>query len=428
MLKSVQTWFAPRANPIGVDFGSDCLRLAQVQEVGSSYRLVAAASADVPDHVRHNASTRMAFFVETVRDLLAQGNFRSRQAVLSIPSSSMFIQHLRMARMDDGETRKALAWEARGKLPIDPSQAVLRHLVAGEVYQDQDPKNEVIVMATARELVNQFLASAAKARLDVVGMNVEPKALIDCFAHVQRRREDAQMTQLFLDIGMVSSRAIIAHGDRIMFARVIPVGGEHFTKAAAEALKITLEQAKLLRVQLCHSEASRNDETLVSGPSKTAQAPESSEASGFALLDAGLQASHKPAAAAPEAPSSDPATELARQGRIVEQACREPLNRLIEELDLCRRYHESTFAAHPIDQIVFVGGEARQHRLCRHIAEELGIGAQIGDPMTRIDQSDDTGVECGIDRRQPQPGWTVALGLSMGPSKAAAQETKAKAG
>src|SRR5439155_21815446 len=112
------------------------------------------------------------------RDLRAQGNFRSRQAVLAMPASAMYIQHLRMAKLDDNETRKALPWEARGKLPIDPSQALMRHLIAGEVYQDQEPKNEVIVMAAAREFVNQLLASAAKARLDVIGMNVEPKAIV----------------------------------------------------------------------------------------------------------------------------------------------------------------------------------------------------------------------------------------------------------
>ena len=86
----------------------------------------------------------------------------------------------------------ALAWECRGKLPIDPSHALLRHLVAGDVYQDQEPKCEVIVMAAQREVVNQFLAAAAKARLDVIGMNIEPKALIDCFSHVYRRKSDQE--------------------------------------------------------------------------------------------------------------------------------------------------------------------------------------------------------------------------------------------
>ena len=34
-------------------------------------------------------------------------------------------------------------------------------------------------MAASREMVNQLLAMAARARLDVVGMNVEPKAIVD---------------------------------------------------------------------------------------------------------------------------------------------------------------------------------------------------------------------------------------------------------
>src|SRR5687767_3708938 len=157
MLKLVQNWFAPRVNPIGVDFGSDCLRMAQVHFTGKEYHLVAAASADVPAHVRHNQVARLNFFVETVRDLLAQGQFRSRHAVLALPAANMYIQHLRIAKMDEDETRKALVWEARGKLPIDPSQALMRHVIAGEVYQDQEPKQEVIVMAAQRDLVNQFL-------------------------------------------------------------------------------------------------------------------------------------------------------------------------------------------------------------------------------------------------------------------------------
>ena len=99
MLSFVQNFFAPKANPIGVDFGSDTLRLAQVQRISDAkngadeYKLIAAASADVPSHVRHDPAGRFQFFVETTRDLLAQGNFRGRQAILSLPAASMFIQH-----------------------------------------------------------------------------------------------------------------------------------------------------------------------------------------------------------------------------------------------------------------------------------------------------------------------------------------------
>jgi hypothetical protein len=39
-------------------------------------------------------------------------------------------------------------------------------------------------------------------------------------------------------------------------------------------------------------------------------------------------------------------------------------------------------------------------------------------------RTSDVGVESGIDRRQPQPTWAVAIGLSMGPASGSQQESK----
>src|SRR5436305_12137072 len=99
MLGFVQNWFAPAPSPIGVDFGSDSLRLAQVERTDGESRLVTAASLDVPPHVRNDVSARLSFFTEGLRDLLGQSNFRGRKAVLTLPASLMYIQHLRLPTM-----------------------------------------------------------------------------------------------------------------------------------------------------------------------------------------------------------------------------------------------------------------------------------------------------------------------------------------
>ena len=54
----------------------------------------------------------------------------------------------------------------------------------------------------------------------------------------------------------------------------------------------------------------------------------------------------------------------------------------------------------------------------------MGLAAQVGDPLVRMGRISDVGIESGIDRRQPQPNWSVAIGLSIGPG--AAGETEAK--
>ena len=128
MLGFIKSFVAPGVNPIGVDFGTDCLRMAQIQVIDGEPRIVAAASADVPTHVRNDPSARNSFFVETVRDLLSQGKFKGRQAVLALPAAQMYIQHLRIPRgpISLGETAEQTA---------DRLAAIVDYLAAGDVYQ-----------------------------------------------------------------------------------------------------------------------------------------------------------------------------------------------------------------------------------------------------------------------------------------------------
>jgi type IV pilus assembly protein PilM len=295
-------------------------------------------------------------------------------------------------------------------------------------------------MAASRELVNQLLAAASKARLDVVGMNVEPKALVDCFGHVYRRKADGDVTTLFVDIGAAASRAVIARGTQILFARVIPVGGDHFSRAVAAAMKTSLEDAKVLRIKLAQMQPAAVAPVKAPAPvpveAQVTRAPavpmpeESDENNSFALLGAGLSQAEKrrenpivgatalatESVAAVASPSwTTTETETSNESARVEFACREPLARLVEELGLCRRYYESCFPGKPVDRLVFVGGEARQTWLCQGIAREMMLSAQLGDPLVRMAKTTEIGIESGIDRKQPQPAWAVALGLSMGP-------------
>jgi cell division ATPase FtsA len=242
------------------------------------------------------------------------------------------------------------------------------------------------------------------------------------------------MVNCFLDIGSCASRAIISRGNQIYFARAIPVGGEHFNKATAHALRISMEEAKLLRIKLCHAQPAldehREKTTVIQAPQPSTTSPSGELDNSFALLGAGLQAATRQAkesaelraavqaagpVATPPTPVDPALGELAEQAKLVEQALAEPLHKMIEELDLCRRYYESTFPSHPVQRLIFVGGEARQRGLCQHIARQMGLAAQVGDPLVRMGRVSEIGIESGIDRRQPQPGWAVAIGLSLGP-------------
>jgi type IV pilus assembly protein PilM len=368
----------------------------------------------------------MAFLAQCVRELLAQGGFQGRRAVIALPAASMFFQHLRLPKMDEAALKKTLPWEARGKLPIDPTHALLRHHIAGEVFQEQETRTEVILMAASRDLVHNYLATASRAKLDVIGMNVEPKAIVDCFAHIYRRKSDVEVTNCFIDIGFTSTRAVIARGSHILFARSIPLGGDHLSRAVSTQLQINLEQARLLRWQLAgvaawaNDNAKRQEETPADPPAQSAD-------TGFAVLDAALAAARRGGDSTATATAPEQTTVQIPQSQQIEGAMLDPLKKMVEELDLCRRYYEATFPNRPVERLVFVGGEARNRWVCHHIAQELGIAAQVGDPLARMSRVNDIGPDSGIDRRLAQPNWVVAIGLSLGPVGGAALRTQSQA-
>jgi type IV pilus assembly protein PilM len=358
MFGFVQSIFAPPAHPIGIDFGGGTLRMAQVKQEGDDYKLLAAASAEVPAEVRDDPDARLAFFTESVRTLLTQGKFHGRRAVLGLPSSVVQTQHLTIEHVEEKRLKDAIAAQAKLKFSFDAEHALLRHSVAGRSPDTDDPRLHVVVMAADTRWVNQYIAAAKKARLDVVGMNMPQFALLDCFANVYRRNADRQTVSMYVDIGGSGTRVCIAQGTRLLFAKDVAIGGDRLTAAVAEALGISVQNARTLRIKLC------------AGGENTDR------------------------------------VEAASAGEI---------EKLAHELEKCRAEYDRLFPNLKVRRLIFVGGEARLESLCSQISEHLKIPGQTGDSLCRMVRNSRIGIESAIDRRQPQPAWAAAVGLSMGP-------------
>jgi Tfp pilus assembly PilM family ATPase len=95
------------------------------------------------------------------------------------------------------------------------------------------------------------------------------------------------------------------------------------------------------------------------------------------------------------------------------------VDEMTDEFTQCLRYHESVFRNQAVERAIFLGGQAVDKRLCQNIAQRLNVPAQVGDPLVRISSSAAGAPETGIDRREPQPRWAVAVGLSIGGGQAA---------
>ncbi|MFA6133122.1 MAG: pilus assembly protein PilM [Phycisphaerae bacterium] len=349
--------------PIGLDMGNSAIKMAQLKQVESNFELLAADLIEVPRASRGDLKARMAFAASALGRMMARNAFAGQKCVLSLPAEATFVHHLRIPKVPSDQIPSAAGPELSGKLPFAPTDAVIRYLVAGDIFSDGEPKQEVIVVAVERAVVDAYLDMATRAKLDVIGVDIEPCAVVECFARVFRRAGDAACTTLFMDIGAVSTQFVLACGQKIVFARNLAAGGEQIDQALAHEMKIPVEAAHALRAD------------LLTGKSNNPQAEDEL----YRLLEGTIRG-------------------------------------ISEEMTQCLRYYESIFRNQAVERAIFVGGQAYDKRLCQAIAQRLNLPAQIGDPLVRVSRADGAGVNLGIDWRQPQPAWAVAVGLSLSPT------------
>lgn len=351
--------------PIGIDLGASAVKMAQLRITDGDYELLAAREKEIPRDARRNAPERMDLIAENIREMLKTAPFKGKQAVMSIPAEATFVHHVKLPRMETDHTIQALRTELSGRLPYDVSDAVIQYVVADQLPGEGEPMQELIAFAAPRDLVLSYLEMSRKAKLNVIAINVESCALVECFSRLFRRESDARRTMLFVDMGAESTQVAFSHGNRIVFARNLRFGGDDLDRAVAEGKQISVDEAQALRRQAMTEQDSQS-------------------------IDHELH-----------------------------RLTQEPLGLLATELSKCLRYYESTFRDRAIERVIFLGGQAYDRPLCQSLAEGLNVPAQIGDPLLRVGHKDNLPVNEGLDQREPQPDWAVAIGLSIGTPQAA---------
>ncbi|MBS0192051.1 MAG: hypothetical protein JSR52_12980 [Planctomycetes bacterium] len=354
---------------IGVDFGVSSLKVIQVLP-GPVPALVAAALVETPAEMAEDHAKRLEFQLQQLAKTIKKGGFRGKRVICSLPSWQLFCKHLQIQRVDGVPMGQLLGAAVGQQLGCDPSSLVLRH----HEVPGGGGKAEVIVNAAARSAVEHMIQNMRKSGLEPVGMHSEFSAAMRAFEIAGSGENDSPT--LYLDFGSHTTKAMIAHGKTIVFERVIEVGGVHLDKAIARQLKCPLASARATRFAL---------ENLV---------PENSQGEGMALLQG----------APPSERGMDSPVDL-----------REPLEILGDEIRMSLRYHDGLFPGRRVEHAVFLGGESRQQAFSRAVARGIGISTKLADPLARIAR---TGSEpcMGVDLKQPQPGFGVAVGLCHCPA------------
>lgn len=345
------SWFSKyRSSPIGIDVGSRSVKLMQFDREG--LRVREAARWDLPVGRPTDTEQRDSQIVQAVQRAREGRNFRGKEAVFCLRAGDLFVQNLRVPKAEGPELARLVHGEASGRLPFPGEEAELRFLEAGDVRHGDAVRREVIVMACHRPAVTRTLEIANRLGLTPTAIDNEPSALLRCYSRQLRRADDSTRRMLFINMGASNTVVLIAEGPKAMFVKYLDIGGRHLDEAVARHLRMSLSEATSLRRHNGDRRADQRDEEITRG--------------------------------------------LAESVRPV-------LERLVNELGMCVRYHSVTFRGQSLSKAILGGGEACE-MVREWIAERLDVACELGEPLRDLEAPRLGG---------PSSQWDIAAGLAL---------------
>jgi type IV pilus assembly protein PilM len=343
-----------RLSPLGLHLGRHSATLVQLSGSAERFELRATAQRRLPsvnDLAPDDADRVVA---DALRGLIVDHRLSGRKVVSCLSPDELFVETVRLPQLPADEIAKMVPWEAAERLPYPLAEAELRHLMAGEVRQDNVVKQEVILLASHRDVIQRRLRVLERAGLTPIGIDVEPCAWLRCLYRAGRLAETSRMAYLFC--GETTSTVMFAEGQRALFLKSFAIGGRSFDEAVAQSLAVELETAASMRADV------------------------------FA------------------ATSLDGDNEVHRS--IIE-SLRPAFDSLVAELELCLRYYKVTFRGRPLEELVLSGSEAAPW-LAEYLGERVGVSTRTINPLDCLSR---TPSSTSLNQRAGR--WATAIGLAM---------------
>lgn len=351
--------------PIGMDIGASGARMVQLSIVAGGPKVIAAARCSWDEEtlaqIERGVTPGPLQIRPQLRRMLAQGQFKGREAVITLPREIVQIKNFRLPTMPESELIIAAEHEARAIFGVSPDQATVHVFPAGEVRQGNDVREEVIAACVKNATTDALVEQWHEAGFCPVGFDLEQTALYRSVERFVRRRDDEAEVNVLVDIGQRRTQVLIGRGRELNFCKSIETGSAMLTHAIARKLGISLADAVTLRRRL--SETAAQVEVIGNDPVRQA------------VID----------------------------------TIRPIVDDLAREIALCLRYYSINFRGQRPSRVRLVGGESSDMTTLGLLNRTMPVPIEPARALANADLSQMK----SADRAEALGDWSVAFGAAL---------------
>ena len=247
---------------IGLDAGSDSVKIAVLKDEPKRTQLIALGSAKIQGGTLEGGSEIISatgeiieggpgsidpnILIQAIKDAVldTQQKIKTR-VVSSLKKDHVHVRTINVVYMPEEELNEGIRWEAEQYIPFPMSEALLDYMVLGDTTEAGVDKLETLVVAAQRADVENFVDTISQADLSVGSLSLESFGLWQTLAKGQPLKNDEPVA--LVNIGNTSTNITIFEGEKLLFLRDIPLGGLNLTQAVQESMGIDFNEAEELK-------------------------------------------------------------------------------------------------------------------------------------------------------------------------------------
>lgn len=222
---------------IGVDLGSTAVRAAELT-VGDPPGLVRAAQVRLGPGIVENGEVRdPSALSDALKELWNRGGFKGKQVFMGVGNQRVIVREVTLPALPDKELRESLPFQVQEFIPLPVDDAILDYDVVEEFEDEGRRLVRLLLVAAQKDMVGQVIGAATGARLEPVGVDLVPFALVRSIGSESGLGLDTDPGgEAVIDIGADVTNICVHERGTPRFVRILPSGGHDVTLAIGRAL------------------------------------------------------------------------------------------------------------------------------------------------------------------------------------------------
>jgi type IV pilus assembly protein PilM len=246
--------FTKKKDIVGIDIGSSAVKLVQLRELKGGYQLQSVGILPLSaETIVDNTLMDSSSVVETVKNLLASLNVKAKEAVCSISGNAVIIRKISLPVMPAEELEDQIHWEAEQYIPFDINDVNVDFQILSPDEQDPSKMN-VLLVASKKDIINDYLAVFAEAGLKLMVVDVDSFAVQNAY---ETNYGAGDEVVALVNIGASIMNLNIVRGGVSLFTRDVQMGGSLYTEEIQKQFGLNSEQAELKKLTAAEAEDAR---------------------------------------------------------------------------------------------------------------------------------------------------------------------------